>query len=109
MINHARLREDLKLFNVSLKAFRDVVERAVAYQSSEYMPKLPQFASEETLLQIKIDAEDDILNFSWAKIQDLSAEYEVACDIYNQSIKEDKTNWELQETKRISSTSIRKL
>lgn len=74
MINYKRLREDLEVFDVSLKSFQESVDLAVEQQSKAYMPKMAMFASQEQIKQAYADGESDVKNMSWKDI------YKLACD-----------------------------
>lgn len=106
MINYARLRDTLKVFDRDLEDFRDTVDNAVRQQSSGYLTKLDML-SKDKREEARDTAEADIIVMDWQEILQLAIDYEVGVELSFDDYKASKQDFDKQENKRLSSISVR--
>tara|TARA_R110000851_G_scaffold294732_1_gene449459 strand:+ start:796 stop:1119 length:324 start_codon:yes stop_codon:yes gene_type:complete len=102
MIDYLKLKNSLNS-SEDFSDFKDIVEMAISQQMKAYLPRI--FPSENDAIKSREKAEHDILLMKREQISELCQAYEIGIDFQIKQSKEQKVDWEHQETKRISSTS----
>lgn len=75
MYNYAKIREQKKLFDVSLKSFSETYDMAVIKHSAKFI-KVPFFVSDEDRASAREDAELEVRDMPWEQIQQLAIQLE---------------------------------